>query len=110
MAALPVSVIPSASAIEAIVEAVPMTMQCPFERDMHASASQNSSSVSRSARRSAQSRQRSVPEPSSCSRHLPFSIGPPVTMTAGTSAEAAPISIAGVVLSQPESRTTASRG
>ena len=31
-------------------------------------------------------------------------------MTAGTSAEAAPISMAGVVLSQPESRTTASSG
>src|SRR6266545_3307061 len=37
-------------------------------------------------------------------------MGPPVTMTAGTSAEAAPISMAGVVLSQPERSTTASRG
>ena len=77
---------------------------------MHDSASHSSSSVSRPARRSAHSRQRSVPEPSSSVRHLPLSIGPPVTMMAGTSADAAPISIAGVVLSQPERRTTASSG
>ena len=36
--------------------------------------------------------------------------GPPVTMIAGTSAEAAPISMAGVVLSQPDSSTTPSSG
>ncbi len=110
MAALPVRVMPSASAIDAIVEAVPITMQWPAERLMHDSASQNSSSVSRPARRSVQRRQRSVPEPSSSSRHRPLSIGPPVSMMAGTSAEAAPMSMAGVVLSQPESSTTASRG
>jgi hypothetical protein len=33
-----------------------------------------------------------------------------VTTIAGTSAEAAPMSIAGVVLSQPDSSTTASSG
>ncbi len=110
IAAPPGSVIPSASAIEAIVEAVPITMQWPDERDMHDSASQSSSSVMRPARRSAHRRHRSVPEPSSSARHLPLSIGPPVTMIAGTSADAAPISIAGVVLSQPERSTTASRG
>src|SRR2546430_8645845 len=62
---------------------------------MHDSASHSSSSVSRPARRSAQSRQASVPEPSSSVRHLPLSMGPPVTMMAGTSAEAAPMSMAG---------------
>ena len=93
-----------------MVEAVPITMQWPGERDMHDSASLHSSSVSRPARRSAHSRQPSVPEPSSSWRQLPRSIGPPVTMTAGTSAEAAPISMAGVVLSQPDSSTTASSG
>src|SRR2546430_8124975 len=35
IAALPGSVMPRASAIEAIVDAVPMTMQWPDERDMH---------------------------------------------------------------------------
>ena len=44
---------------------------------MHDSASQNSSSVICPARFSAHSRQPSVPEPSSWSRHLPLSIGPP---------------------------------
>ena len=87
-----------------------MTMQWPLERDMHDSASQSSSSDRRPARRSAQSRQASVPEPSSSARHLPLSMGPPVTMTAGTSADAAPITMAGVVLSQPERSTTASSG
>ena len=110
MAALPGSVMPSASAIEAIVDAVPITMQWPAERDMQDSASQNSSSVIRPARFSAHSRQPSVPEPSSSARHLPLSMGPPVTITAGTSAEAAPISMAGVVLSQPDRSTTASSG
>ena len=54
MAALPGSVMPSASAIEAMVEAVPMTMQCPAERDMHDSISHHSSSEIRPARSSAQ--------------------------------------------------------
>jgi hypothetical protein len=110
IAALPGSVMPSASTTDAIVDAVPMTMQWPLERDMHDSASQSSSSVRRPARRSAHRRQASVPEPSSSARHLPLSIGPPVTMMAGTSADAAPISIAGVVLSQPDSSTAASSG
>jgi len=83
IAALPGSVMPRASAIEAIVDAVPMTMQWPVERERHASTSQSSSSVSRSARRSAHRRRTSVPEPSSSVRHLPRSIGPPVTMMAG---------------------------
>ena len=42
--------------------------------------------------------------------NLPLSIGPPVTTMAGTSTLAAPISSAGVVLSQPTSSTTASIG
>jgi hypothetical protein len=41
---------------------------------------------------------------------LPFNIGPPVTTMAGTSQLAAPISRAGVVLSQPVSSTTPSMG
>jgi hypothetical protein len=110
IAALPGSVMPSVSAIAAMVEAVPITMQCPAERERHASISQNSSSLRRPARRSAQKRQLSVPEPMSSVRQRPRSMGPPVTMIAGTSAEAAPISMAGVVLSQPESSTTPSSG
>ena len=110
MAALPGSVIPRASAIDAIVDAVPITMQWPAERDMHDSTSHHSSSDRRPARRSAHSRQASVPEPSSSCPHMPRSMGPPVTTIGGTSAEAAPISMAGVVLSQPERSTTPSSG
>ena len=110
MAALPGSVMPSVSAIAAMVDAVPITMQWPAERERQDSTSAISSSEILSARRSAQILRASVPEPISRSRHMPRSIGPPVTMMAGTSAEAAPISMAGVVLSQPESSTTASRG
>ena len=59
IAAPPGSVMPRASAIAAIVDAVPMTMQWPAERDRHASTSHSSSSESRSARCSAQSRRAS---------------------------------------------------
>ena len=45
IAALPESAMPSASAIEAMVEAVPMVLQEPAERDIEASASRNSSWV-----------------------------------------------------------------
>ena len=51
-----------------------------------------------------------VPEPMSSPRNLPFSIGPPETPIVGRSHDAAPISNAGVVLSQPISNTTPSNG
>ena len=54
IAALPGSVIPSDSAIEAIVEAVPMTMQWPAEREKQLSSSHQVSSSSRPARNSSQ--------------------------------------------------------
>ena len=51
-----------------------------------------------------------VPEPMSSPRYLPLSIGPPDTPIVGRSQDAAPISSAGVVLSQPISSTTPSNG
>jgi hypothetical protein len=54
--------------------------------------------------------QSAVPEPTRSPRNQPFSIGPPVTTMAGVSTEAAPISSAGVVLSQPTISTTPSIG
>ena len=60
IAAFSGSAIPSVSARAAIVEAVPITMQWPVERDRQASTSQRSSSLSRPARRSAQSLRASV--------------------------------------------------
>ncbi len=55
-------------------------------------------------------RQRSVPEPTSSSRQRPLSIGPPGMQIVGRSTLAAPISCAGVVLSQPHRSTTPSSG
>ena len=52
IAAAPGSVRPSASVTHAIVEAVPIVMQWPFERDIEFSISTNSVSVMRPARRS----------------------------------------------------------
>ncbi len=101
---------PRASAIDAIVEAVPIVMQCPLDRAMHPSANAHSSSVIRPARRSSSHRHTAVPEPTSGPWYLPDSIGPPVTMSAGRPTLAAAISRPGVVLSQPDSSTTPSRG
>ncbi len=51
-----------------------------------------------------------VPEPMVWSRQRPLSMGPPEMTSAGRSQEAAPIMSAGVVLSQPVSRITPSKG
>ena len=101
---------PSASTIEAIVEAVPMVMQVPAERDMPPSASMKSASVISPARTISENFQTWVPEPMSSPRNLPFSIGPPETTIVGRSQLAAPIISDGVVLSQPVSSTTPSIG
>ena len=62
------------------------------------------------ARNSDQYRRQSVQEPNSSPRQLPLSCGPPVSKMAGRSADAAPMSMAGVVLSQPDMSTTPSMG
>ena len=110
MAAPPDSIMPRASAIDAIVEAVPMTVQWPALREMQPSTSAHCSSPMRPARRSSKSLRPSVPDPSGRPCQRPESMGPPVTMMAGMFADAAPISCAGVVLSQPHSSTTPSIG
>ena len=104
------SCMPSASAMDAIVDAVPIVMQCPLERAMQPSAKKHSSSVIRPARISASNFHTCVPDPTSCPRYLPLSIGPPVTMIAGRSTLDAAISRPGVVLSHPDSSTTPSSG
>src|SRR4029453_4370356 len=92
---------PRASTTEAIVEAVPMTMQEPADRDMLASASMNCSRLMTPALTSSLNFQTSVPEPMSCPQYLPFSIGPPDTTMAGTSQLGAPITSHGGVFSEP---------
>ena len=101
---------PSASTIEAMVDAVPIVMQWPCERCMHDSASWNSSTEIFPARRSSDIDQTLVPEPMSVPRYFPDSIGPPETPMVGRSTLAAPMMSEGVVLSQPMSRTTPSSG
>ncbi len=96
--------------MQAIVEAVPIVMQLPSERDMQASASTYSSWLIAPVRRSSWKRHTSVPEPMSRPRNLPFSIAPPETTRVGRSTLQAPMIVEGVVLSQPVSSTTPSRG
>ena len=64
MAAPPGIIMPRASAIDAMVEAVPITVQCPALRDMQPSTSAHCSSPIRPARRSSKSLRPSVPDPS----------------------------------------------
>src|SRR5471032_2723263 len=110
MAALCGSVVPSASAMQAIVDAVPMVLQVPAEREWPDSADMNSCMVISPAFTCSCSCHTAVPEPMFLPFSLPFSIGPPLTTIVGTSTLAAPISSAGVVLSQPTSSTTPSIG
>jgi hypothetical protein len=64
-AALPGRLMPRASTMQAIVDAVPIVMQCPCERLMQLSASEKSSSLKRPARNSSERRHTAVPEPRS---------------------------------------------
>ena len=77
---------------------------------MHASASMNSCIDMSPARTMSSNFHTWVPEPICWSRNRPLSIGPPETTRAGRSQLAAPMSRAGVVLSQPTSSTTPSSG
>ena len=108
--AAPGSVNPSASAAEVIVDAVPMVMQWPGERAMPFSISVHASSVRLPARFSAQYFQTSDPEPRYSPRQSPRSIGPAGMKIAGRFMLIAPISSAGVVLSQPPISTQPSAG
>src|SRR5579859_7259291 len=110
MDAKPGNVKPSASAALVIVDAVPIVMQCPGERAIPPSIPCQSASVIVPARNSAQYFQLSDPEPSVTPFQLPRSIGPAGRKIAGRSIEIAPISKAGVVLSQPPISTTPSAG
>ena len=101
---------PRASAMQAMVEAVPMVMQVPAERAMQFSISFHSPSHRFPAQRSAQYFQASVPLPKVVSRQWALSIGPAGRKTLGISALRAPMSIAGTVLSHPPIKTAASMG
>ncbi len=101
---------PNASTMLAMVDAVPIVMQWPLERFMQDSASVNSFCDICPALTISDICQTPVPEPISLPRNLPFNIGPPDKPIVGKPQLAAPISNAGVVLSQPISNTTPSIG
>ncbi len=94
----------------AMVEAVPIVMQWPAERELPCSADMKSASVISPALTISLNFQVLVPEPISCPSYLPLSIGPPERASEGRSQLAAPIKRAGVVLSQPTRSTTPSIG
>src|SRR2546423_7457306 len=110
IAALPGMPTPSASIIDAIVDALPIVMQCPCERCMQDSASWNSSSVILPARRSSDIDQVLVPEPMSLPWYLPESIGPPETRIVGRSTLHAPMRVAGGGVLRPAGRGTPPAG
>src|SRR5690606_32227254 len=95
--------------ILAMVEAVPITAQCPRLLHIQASATESSSWLIAPARFASLNRQMSD-VPISFPRYFPVSIGPPDTTMVGRSTLHAPITSEGVVLSQPQSNTTPSSG
>src|SRR5690349_22351087 len=105
MEAAPGKVSPSASTAEVMVDAVPIVMQCPGDEAMRSSAEAQSASEIRPARSSSQYFQTSEPEPRVCPRQEARSIGPAGTNMNGSPDEMAPMTRAGVVLSQPPSNT-----
>ena len=110
IAALVCKAMPIDSAKLAIVEAVPIVIQCPADLELSCSADINSSSVISPAFTISENFQVCVPDPINCPLYRPFNIGPPDTTSVGKSQEAAPIIKAGVVLSHPTRSTTPSIG
>ena len=110
IAAHPGRLMPSASASEFMVVAVPMVLQWPADGADDAMSSVNFRASISSRASSSRAVQRIVPEPVRLPLYQPFSIGPPERTIAGMSTVAAAMICAGVVLSQPVVRTTPSSG
>ena len=107
---VPGMAMPSASLTQAMVEAVPITMQVPLVGARRPLKTSISSSSIVPARWAAHNLRQSVQAPNSSPLWWPTSIGPVISMMAGTSALAAAISWAGTVLSQPPISTMESIG
>ena len=110
IALAPARVKPRTSATLVMVDAVPMVMQVPADRAIPSSISFHACRSILPARRSAQYLATSDPLPKICPCQLPRSMGPAGTKMAGIFMLIAPIRSAGVVLSQPPSRTHPSAG
>jgi hypothetical protein len=111
---LPGSARPRASTMAVIVLAVPIVLQVPGERVILASSCTHSVSLTRPAWYSSQNMRVCVPAP--MLRVTPsftwrsLSIGPALQKSVGRPMLSAPITVPGVVLSQPASSTTPSTG
>ena len=110
MAAVPGSDMPNASAMQAMVLAVPITAQVPAVVARRPSTWSISARSTVPARYLPQKLRQSVQAPRRCPRWRPVLIGPVTSWMAGRLAEAAPMSCAGTVLSHPPISTTASIG
>ena len=110
IAAPPGIIMPIASAQQAMVLAVPITMQVPAVGHSFSSISPISRASISLPRYLPQKRRQSVHAPSRSPLWSPVIIGPVTISTEGTFALAAPISSAGTVLSQPPISTQASIG
>ena len=93
-----------------MVDAVPIVLQWPSDGAEAAAASRNCCSFILPAASLRRERQITVPEPTSSPSCQPSSIGPPESTMAGMSTVDAAMTWAGVVLSHPVVRTTASIG
>src|SRR5690606_35633404 len=100
---------PSDSTMQAIVDAVPITAQCPRLRHIQASATLSASCDMEPDRTASLKRQISLVL-ISFPLYLPVSIGPPETTRVGKFTLHAPITREGVVFPQPQSNTTPSIG
>src|SRR5258708_13152702 len=92
---------PSDSTMLAMVEAVPIVMQWPAERELPCSADMKSTSVISPALTISLNFQVLVPDPISCPSYLPLSIGPPDSASEGTSQLPPPTTTPAVAFSQP---------
>src|SRR5215468_3742407 len=110
MAAQPGSIMPSVSASEFMVVAVPMVLQKPGDGAEEATNSTYSGQPILPADFSFFASHFMVPDPVRFPLYQPLSIGPTESAMAGMFTVAAAISCEGVVLSQPVVSTTPSRG
>src|ERR687893_2066619 len=101
---------PSASASEFIVVAVPIVLQKPGDGAEEATSSKYSGQPISPAAFIFLAAHFIVPEPARWPLYQPFSIGPTESAMAGMLTVAAPMSSAGVGLSQPVGSTTPSMG
>src|SRR6202050_1045596 len=101
MAAEPGSDIPSASAREFIVVAVPIVLQNPVEGGEAATSRIKPSRAMRPVANNRRAFHRIVPEPTRSPSYQPFSIGPTESAIAGIFTVAAGITPGGACLSRP---------